>query len=174
MATDQLLLQRFACWRAWGVMGAFGTRFSALLASPGGAPAASYVASQRLWICHGSSAFCAGVALPVHSRAILLCSPGSGRTIGELACCAPRLRAPLPFRMILSLPSACSQPMPMFPSLYSLLLALPPTCSVLLPLLILSWTRTDSWGASMLFHSSLARRLPSARSSLSHLRAPRL
>ena len=104
---------------AWGGPVHLGPRFSALLASHGGAPAASYLASQGLRIRYGSSAFCAGVDLPVHSRATLLCSPGPGRTVGELACSAPGLPR-----------AACLQHDPL-----SLLSVLPSYPSASLPLL---------------------------------------
>ena len=137
MATDPLLLQRFACWRG-GVLCTFGPRFSALLASHGGAPAASYLASQGLRIRYGSSAFCAGVDWPAPSRTTRLCSPGPGRAVRELACSAPRLprAASLqhdPLSPLSVLPSYASASLPLLSSACSpaYLLSAPAASAVL-------------------------------------------
>ena len=99
----------------------FGTRFSALLASLGGAPAASYCASLGLRVRYGSSACCAGKDWPAHSRTPRLCSPGPGRTFGELACSAPGLpRAAClqhdPLSLLSVLPSYASDSLPLLSS----------------------------------------------------------
>ena len=137
MATDHLLLQRFACWRG-GFLGTFRPRWSAPLASHGGAPAASYLPSQGLRIRCGSSAFCAGVDWPMHSRATLLWSPGPGRRLGELACSAPRLprAASLqhdPLSPLSVLPSYASASLPLLSSACSpaYLLSAPAASAVL-------------------------------------------
>ena len=89
----------------------------------------------------------------MHLRTTLLCAPGLARWC---ACC------------IQSCFSGATDPL----WLQRLLRWRRFACALPGHASLLSWTRTDSWGASMLCPSSLARRLPSARSSLSPLRAP--